>query len=162
MEKLLNEMQVKINQLTTEGCHGCQIDHPSQRRHACCMLDLDERVLMYFDEAFSFIDSEFILPALKEVLYEKLLIQAVGPQTVPAGSPSRGGDVKVCVFDINQPSLPTPFTLFLCLFLSCGLFTCISVHKFSQYFPVLAVANNGSCVGQQNKIGHPVGCRFPC
>ena len=25
------------------------------------------------------------------------------------GSPSRGGDVAVCVFDINQPSLPTPF-----------------------------------------------------
>ena len=28
---------------------------------------------------------------------------------VPAGSPSRGGDVMVYVFDINQPSLPTPF-----------------------------------------------------
>ena len=28
---------------------------------------------------------------------------------VPAGSPSRGGDLAVCVFDINQPSLPTPF-----------------------------------------------------
>ena len=28
---------------------------------------------------------------------------------VPAGSPSRGGDVAVHVFDINQPSLPTPF-----------------------------------------------------
>ena len=26
-----------------------------------------------------------------------------------AGSPSRGGDVAVCVLDINQPSLPTPF-----------------------------------------------------
>ena len=25
------------------------------------------------------------------------------------GSPSRGGDVAVYVFDINQPSLPTPF-----------------------------------------------------
>ena len=29
---------------------------------------------------------------------------------VPAGSPSRGGDVAVYVFDINQPSLPTPFS----------------------------------------------------
>ena len=29
--------------------------------------------------------------------------------TVPAGSPSRGGDVAVSVFDINQRSLPTPF-----------------------------------------------------
>ena len=28
---------------------------------------------------------------------------------VPAGSPSRGGDVTVYVFDRNQPSLPTPF-----------------------------------------------------
>ena len=30
-------------------------------------------------------------------------------QAVPAGSPSRGGDVTVYVFDINQPSLPTAF-----------------------------------------------------
>ena len=28
---------------------------------------------------------------------------------VSAGSPSRGGYVTVYVFDINQPSLPTPF-----------------------------------------------------
>ena len=28
---------------------------------------------------------------------------------VPAGSPSRGGDVEINVFDVNQPSLPTPF-----------------------------------------------------
>ena len=26
-----------------------------------------------------------------------------------AGPPSRGGDVAVYVFDINHPSLPTPF-----------------------------------------------------
>ena len=51
---------------------------------------------------------------------------------VPSGSPSRGGDVKVCVLDINQPSLTTPFTLFLCLFLSYGPFTCISLHKSSR------------------------------
>ena len=36
---------------------------------------------------------------------------------VPSGSPARGGDVTVCVKDINQPSLPTPFILFLYLFL---------------------------------------------
>ena len=28
---------------------------------------------------------------------------------VPAGSPSCGGDYAAYVFDINQPSLPTPF-----------------------------------------------------
>ena len=34
--------------------------------------------------------------------------------------------------------------------------------KLSRFFPVLAVANTGSCVSLQNKIGHPAGCRFPC
>ena len=29
--------------------------------------------------------------------------------TVPVGSPSRGGDVAAYVFNISQPSLPTPF-----------------------------------------------------
>ena len=40
--------------------------------------------------------------------------------SVPPGSPSRGGDVAVYVFDVNQPSLPIPFfyILLLCLFLS--------------------------------------------
>ena len=28
---------------------------------------------------------------------------------VPTGSPSHGGNVTVCVYDINHPSLPTPF-----------------------------------------------------
>ena len=28
------------------------------------------------------------------------------------------------------------------------------------FFLVLAVVNTGSCIGPQNKIGHPVGCRF--
>ena len=37
---------------------------------------------------------------------------------VSLGSPSRGGDVTVYVSDINHPSLPTLFVLFLCLFLS--------------------------------------------
>ena len=30
-------------------------------------------------------------------------------QIIPAGSPTRGGDGRVCVCDIYQPSLPTPF-----------------------------------------------------
>ena len=29
-------------------------------------------------------------------------------------------------------------------------------------FVVLAVANFGSCVVPQNKLGHLAGCRFPC
>ena len=40
-------------------------------------------------------------------------------------------------------------------------FTCI-FPNLSRFFPVLAVANTGSCVGLRNKIGHPAGCRFLC
>ena len=69
-------------------------------------------------------------------------------KNVPAGSPSRGGDVKVYVLDINQPSLPTPFTLFLRLSLSYGPFTCISFHKFSRQLSVFSPAV-GSC-GRRN------------
>ena len=43
--------------------------------------------------------------------------------SVPAGSPSRGGDVTVNVFDINQPSLPTPFYSVL---VSVSVFTALS------------------------------------
>ena len=49
-----------------------------------------------------------------------------------------------------------------CYFYSSGQFTCIFSKKTSRFFPVLAVANTGFCVGPQNKIGHPVGCMFPC
>ena len=31
-----------------------------------------------------------------------------------------------------------------------------------DFFPVSAVANTGCCVGPQDEIGHPAGCRFPC
>ena len=37
----------------------------------------------------------------------------VNSERVPTGSPSRGGEVAVYVFDINQPSSPTPFCFVL-------------------------------------------------
>ena len=43
--------------------------------------------------------------------------------SVPTGSSSRGGDVTVYVFDINQPSLPTPFYSIL---LSISVFMALS------------------------------------
>ena len=51
---------------------------------------------------------------------------------------------------------------FLPYFYRSCLSTCIFFQNLSRFFPALAVANTGSCVGPQNKIGHPVGCRSPC
>ena len=41
-------------------------------------------------------------------------------------------------------------------FYASGLFTYIFFKNLSRDFPVLAVGDNGLCVGLQNKIGHPV------
>ena len=50
---------------------------------------------------------------------------------------------------------------FLAYFYTSGPFTCI----FSKTSPNFSLCwlwlTHGSCVGQQNKIGHPAGCRFP-
>ena len=51
---------------------------------------------------------------------------------VPAGSPSRGGDVTVYVADINQPSLPTPFYSVL---VSVSVFMALSTVFHSINFP---------------------------
>ena len=52
---------------------------------------------------------------------------------VPASSPSRGGDVAVYAFDMNQPSLPTPFYSVL---VSISVFTAFStVFHSIQIFP---------------------------
>ena len=45
---------------------------------------------------------------------------------------------------------------FLVYLYPSGPFTGIFFQNLSRFFPVLAVANTGSCVGPQNKIGHPV------
>ena len=51
---------------------------------------------------------------------------------------------------------------FLAYFCTSGPFTCIFFKTSPDFFPVLAVANTSSCVGPQNKPGHPVWHRFPC
>ena len=44
-----------------------------------------------------------------KVLYGICWVEGGVAGYIPMGSPSRGGDVAVYVFDINQLSLPTPF-----------------------------------------------------
>ena len=54
-EKLLkcyaDEISSIITNLVVENCTGCIIDHPSQRQHACLMMESDERIWLYFDTA---------------------------------------------------------------------------------------------------------------
>ena len=62
---------------------------------------------------------------------------------VPAGSPSCGEDVAVYVFDINQPSLPTPFYSVLVCFCLYGPFNCISFHEFTRQLFAFSLWSSG-------------------
>ena len=65
-------------------------------------------------------------------------------QQSPAGSPSRGGDVAVYVFDRNQPSFSTPFySVFVSTSLSYGPFSCISFLKFSRQLSAFPLCSSG-------------------
>ena len=63
---------------------------------------------------------------------------------VPMGSPSRGRDVAVYVFEIYQPSLPTTFLFCSCVcFRFSGPFNCISFHKFSRQLSAFSLCFSG-------------------
>ena len=56
---------------------------------------------------------------------------------IPAGSPSRGGVVAVHVFDINQPSLPTPFhSVRVSISVFMALSTVFHSINSPDYFPL--------------------------
>ena len=51
---------------------------------------------------------------------------------------------------------------FLAYFYPSGPFTCLSFRNLSRFFMCWLWLTHGSCVGLQNKIGHPARGRFPC
>jgi len=48
-------------------CHGCVIQHPSQREHSCLMMDSEEAWLFYHDEARENIDVNDVLNTANNV-----------------------------------------------------------------------------------------------
>ena len=73
-----------------------------------------------------------------------VVVRSFSTCSVPADSPSRGGDVAVYVLDINQPSLPTLLILFLCVcFCLYDSFNCISFHEFSRQLSAFSLSSSG-------------------
>ena len=63
----------------------------------------------YFTDLLHKLERERERETYKELLNKMFFVILCVTGCVPAGSPSRGGDVTVSVFDINQPRLPSPF-----------------------------------------------------
>ncbi|KXJ07753.1 hypothetical protein AC249_AIPGENE7427 [Exaiptasia diaphana] len=53
-----NDVLSWICTLTRENCEGCKIDHPSQRRHDCMMLDNKTMTSWYLTEALERVNEE--------------------------------------------------------------------------------------------------------
>jgi hypothetical protein len=70
MKCYAEEISSVISNLVVENCNGCIIDHPSQRQHPCLMMESDERLFLYFDEALSRISEAKIIERFMESLNE--------------------------------------------------------------------------------------------
>ena len=108
---------------------------PIQFFFALCM-----HLLMLFSTSLYFSDpsgsnlvflsfSHFVTQVSDPGFFFSRCLPKISLPCVPAGSPSRGGDVAVYVLDINHRACPFLFILFLCFYLY-GLLTCILIHKF--------------------------------
>ena len=48
----------EVRKLDKEKCCGCEVDHPSQRRHDCLMLTIEEKWMSYGLEAIERVNSK--------------------------------------------------------------------------------------------------------
>jgi hypothetical protein len=58
---LLDLVADQIKQLRTEKCCGCKVNHPSQNRHECLMMSMDEGWMMYGEEAIRRVNAKRIV-----------------------------------------------------------------------------------------------------
>jgi hypothetical protein len=58
---LLDLVAEQVGQLRTEQCCGCQVNHPSQKRHDCLMMTVDEGWAMHGQEAIARIHAKNIV-----------------------------------------------------------------------------------------------------
>ena len=84
---------------------------------------------------------------------------------VPSGDNT---ELKRSPFEARSRSVYSHTCYAYCLgFLPCLFLPSRSIHlhffkTLSRFFQCWLWLTHGSCVGPQNKIGHPAGCRFPC
>ena len=55
LKSYASEIASIITSLVVKNCNGCIIDHLSQRQHPCLMMETDERLCLYFDQAIDLV-----------------------------------------------------------------------------------------------------------
>ena len=62
------EIAIVISKLVNKNCNGCFIQHPSQRQHDCLMMEADEKLWIYFDDALENISQANVMKNFIELL----------------------------------------------------------------------------------------------
>lgn len=87
--KLVQELKKKLNEISERKCAGCEINHPSQRQHECCMKSISEKIEEFYNdliESFDieqFIQEQHAIPSiaydifLKFVANQNSLVEAI-------------------------------------------------------------------------------------
>ena len=114
-------------------------------------------VFVSFDHTFLSVSFSSPIPRSGELRTKKLKSHLVRTQRLNV-LPLKPGIGQY----IAERATLTARDFFLSYFYPSGPFTYI----FSKISPDFSLCwlwlTHGSCVGPQNKIGHPAGCRFPC
>ena len=56
-----------VQQEKANRCHGCAIQHPSQRQHSCLILDIEDTCFYYHDETREQIDLTMVIHTVESV-----------------------------------------------------------------------------------------------
>ena len=99
----------------------------------------------------------FFFPCSGELRTQKLKSHLVRTQSLNVLPFKPGVDQYIA---INATLTARDF--FLAYFYPSGPFTCIFFQNLFRFFLCWLWLIHGSCVGPQNKKGHPAGGRFPC
>ena len=70
IECYAQEISSVIFNLVVKNCNGCITEHPSQRQHPCLMMESDERLFLYFDEALPRVSEVRVIERFVESLRE--------------------------------------------------------------------------------------------
>ncbi|MDY6842350.1 MAG: hypothetical protein SV429_12860 [Pseudomonadota bacterium] len=74
--RLVDVVYTLIADCVLKHCSGCEIDDPSQKHHSCLMMEKEERVESYFEEAWEKTSHEEVLGTVKRLLYVALITKS--------------------------------------------------------------------------------------
>ena len=110
LAKVQRELYEKIDEIVFERCEGCLQEMGNQMGHTCVTLSPEERIMLYFNEAFQRLNSNTLMADLAHALEHKMMVETTSEEVASflygsatdTTSPSDDTQTQCC--DINSTS----------------------------------------------------------